>query len=172
MPCRTIACAYASRTASPDGSPVDSAAIAHGPGERHTVTLGAHAIAIEPQNPGSPRDSRSGRWREERGDSTILVESLGEQMIAAILDAQEWSLTVASGRDAAFEGEWLRFSGGQALGGAYRAPSAPRALGRATLSWLDRDCLVVRTPDGTSRTYRAAATAPAQNVRSTEKCAS
>jgi SAM-dependent methyltransferase len=151
---RAIAFAYA-----PEGEPrwsaLDTLAIARGLGDRLTVTLGERAVAIEPQNPESPRDPRSGRWSEAHGDSSIVVESLGDRMLAAMLDAHGWSLTVASDHGQAFEGEWLRFSGGQELGGTYRAPSSPHNLGRASLWWPDRDWLVARAPDGSWRTYRA-----------------
>jgi hypothetical protein len=50
-----------------------------------------------------------------------------------------------------FEGEWLRFEGGQAWRGAYRAPAAPSTLGSARLLRLPTDRLVVQLAGGAHR---------------------
>ena len=151
-PC-AIACAYAA-DGNAEWSALDSRALRATPrADRLTVELGECAVTIEPQHPEAPADSRTGRWGEVHGDSTIVVELLGTRMMAALLDPRGWSLVVAESHGDRFEGEWLRFCGGQTLAGAYRAPAPPRSLGRALLSWIDGECLVVRGPDGTARMY-------------------
>lgn len=113
---------------------------------------------------------------QDEGDapgSSIVVEALGDRLMAALLEREGWSLVVATRRHAdSFEGTWLRFHGGQALGGQYRAPAAPRELGPATLKWADGDCLVSRLPDGRQRLFARGPAGTAQNLRSTEKLAS
>jgi len=55
-----------------------------------------------------------------------------------------------------FDGEWLRFTGGQALHGTYRAPGEPAHLGPARLMRVATDRLVVLLPGGASRVLRRA----------------
>jgi hypothetical protein len=73
-----------------------------------------------------------------------------------------------------FEGEWLRFTGGQTLSGPYRAPRAPVALGPGRLTWAGADSLVALLPGGRRQLYRRLGEdeAAPQNFRSTENCAS
>ena len=141
------------------------------------MTLPSARVRLEPQHAGLPGGDRTGWWIEDAGApaSSIVVEALGDRLMAALLADDGWTLVVGSRRgESAFEGEWLRFSGGQTLSGPYRSPASPRTLGRAILSWIDEGCLVALLPDGRRRVYRRLASAEVapQNLRSTEKCAS
>ena len=135
-------------------------------------------LRLEPQHADTPVvDARTGWWIEDtpRPSASIVVECLGERLMAALLGPEEWTLMIGIRRDAQrYDGDWLRFTGGQALGQAYRAPNPPRVLGPGRLSWADEECLVALLPDGRRGIYRrlgADESAP-QNFRSTEKCAS
>ncbi|MGZ5097931.1 MAG: class I SAM-dependent methyltransferase [Usitatibacter sp.] len=140
------------------------------------VKLGASSLALQPQNAMLAHDSRTGWWVEDSTtpSSSIVVEGLGERLMAALLAPDGWALLVGSRHwPQAYSGDWLRFSGGQRLSGPYRAPQS-RTLGPGKLGWADDDCLVALLPDGRRRIYRrlAAGEAAPQNLRSTEKCAS
>jgi hypothetical protein len=134
-------------------------------------------LALEPQHGELPRDPRTGWWVEDSRDAatSIVVECMGERAMAAFLDAAGWSLVVGSrSAPGRYDGEWLRFSGGQTDTGPYRAPGNPRTTGTASLEWPDDGVLVALLPGGRRATYRrlGAAESPPQNLRSTEKCAS
>jgi SAM-dependent methyltransferase len=141
------------------------------------VRLAGVALPLEPQHADLANDAHTGWWIEdgERSGASIVVEGLGDRLMAALFARDEWLLVVASQRGThAYEGDWLRFSGGQTLSGRYRAPDPPSTRGRARLSWADEGCMVALLPDGRRRIFRRLGTAEAapQNLRSMEKCAS
>ena len=167
---RTLAFAYA-KDGRAECSPIEPEAVHRDfSRDRLVVALDGRKLVLERQHPGSSRDARAGRWDEARGSSSLVVEAVGERMVAALFDAEGWTLTVAEPNDGRFEGEWLRFSGGQPLRGRYRPPAPARSLGRSSLSWMG-DVLEVSGPGPNARSYRRAPPA-GQNERSTEKCAS
>ena len=120
-------------------------------------------ITLVPQHPGSPGwtagpgSGLGGWWTEDRDAATVdaLVEFLGDHVFAAVLRATDWCVTVAARRDVLrYAGEWLRFSGGQALHGPYRAPGDPERLGVAELMWNEHDRLVLQLPGGRQTVLR------------------
>jgi hypothetical protein len=173
---RAVCCAYAD-----DGEPAWSLAnpaaldLSRGAAQIR-LRLPSSSVTLEPQHAGLPAGGHTGWWIEDRDApaASIVVEALGDRVMAALLDVNGWALLVGSHCAHGFEGEWLRFSGGQTLSGPYRAPAAPRELGRASLAWAGDDCLVALLPDGRRQIYRRLGEgerAP-QNLRSTENCAS
>jgi SAM-dependent methyltransferase len=124
---------------------------------RARITWASEDIEVVPQHADSPgwrRDAgheRGGRWVEDRADPAawLVVEALDGRVFAALLTADGWSVTVAAERRLDIcAGDWLRFSGGQPLGGPYRPPREPVVLGEARLLWTESDRLVVQMPDG------------------------
>jgi len=123
------------------------------------------AIALAPQHPGSPGWSGEdptgigGAWIEEAATPSVMlvVEDLGERVFAAALLPDSWCAVVATrrGREE-FAGEWLRFEGGQALRGTYRAPRPPLVLGAARLMRVATDRLVVQLAGGGHHVLRRA----------------
>lgn len=147
-----------------------------GPSETIGLSVGGASISLEPQHADLASGGKTGWWVEDAEASlaSIVVEDLGNRVMAAMLAHGGWSLLVGSQRGPrSYEGEWLRFSGGQALAGPYRAPSS-RVLGPGSLSWTDDESLIALGPDARRRVYRRLAPGAAvpQNLRSTEKCAS
>jgi hypothetical protein len=125
-----------------------------------TLAWSGARIALTPQHPDSPgatgRDVAGigGVWIEDAAAPSLVVavEDLGERVFAAALLDDAWCVTVARRRERDdFEGEWLRFEGGQAWRGAYRAPAAPSTLGSARLLRLPTDRLVVQLAGGAHR---------------------
>lgn len=142
------------------------------------LRLEGTTLQLEPQHADIPgHDARTGWWVEDSAApaTSIVVECLGERLMAALLAPDGWALIVGGRRNAQrYDGDWLRFTGGQTLGGAYRPPNPPRVIGTGRLAWADEECLVALLPDGHRGIYRrlrAGEPAP-QNLRSTEKCAS
>ena len=130
---------------------------------RATLEWNGVRLALEPQHPGSPGSTGTatggmgGTWVEDSDRPAVgaAVEDLGARLFAALLLPDGWCMSVATRRGAdAYAGEWLRFSGGQSLTGAYRAPGAPEHAGEAHLVRTETDRLVVRLPDGTHRVLR------------------
>jgi SAM-dependent methyltransferase len=98
-----------------------------------------------------------GCWIEDDETPSVaaVVEYLEHHVFVALLDAQAWCVTSASRRGADhYAGEWLRFTGGQTIEGAYRAPAAPQRLGDARFWWTPADRLLVEAPDGHQRVLR------------------
>ena len=174
---RGVCCAYA-ESGEPEWSVTDPGTMdLAGATAEIQVTLPSARVGLEPQNAGLPAGDRTGWWIEDARApaSSIVLEALGDRVVAALLADDGWTMVVASQRGGnTFEGEWLRYSGGQTLSGPYRAPAPSRAVGRASLAWVDEGCLVALLPDGRRRMYRRLARAEAapQKLRSTEKCAS
>jgi len=110
---------------------------------------------------GTAWDNLTGWWIDETNASgcAVVVENLDERVVAALLAEREWCITVADrvlGRT--YAGQWLRFSDGQSMTSAYRAPAAPLPIGASRLSWLDVDTLIVTHPDGRRTLMRRLAT--------------
>ncbi|HEY2630299.1 MAG TPA: class I SAM-dependent methyltransferase [Usitatibacter sp.] len=174
---RVACCAYEDE-GKPSWSIHDSALLdVPGEGRQVGLQLAGATLQLEAQHAAHPGGRHTGWWvdHQQRDASSIIVEHLGERVMAAALASDGWSLVVASrGRGNDFNGEWLRFTGGQTLSGPYRAPASSRALGRASLTWTGDGFLVALLPDGTRRIYRRLGSdeSPPQNLRSTEKCAS
>lgn len=130
------------------------------------MRCGDTGVALQPQHAQNagfgtpPRHSLTGCWIEDSGSPTcaVLVEDLDRSVFAALLSASDWSVTTASrsGRRT-YEGEWLRFRGGQTIDGPYRAPSSSEAVGAAQLAWTERNSLVVTVPGGRQRALVRAA---------------
>jgi hypothetical protein len=146
-----------------DGEPAwsiaESSALRLSAGARSLeLTVDGTTLELEPQHGDIPgHDARTGWWVEDADapGASIVVECLGERLMAALLAADGWSLMVGTRREAQrYDGDWLRFTGGQAIGAAYRAPNAPRTLGPGRLAWADEECLVAMLPDGRRRLYR------------------
>src|SRR5205807_5921875 len=123
------------------------------------------AMKLSPQHAQSPGWSGTGAsgiggsWIEEaaRPLLRLVIEDLGNRIFAAALLDDGWWMTVATrGHADSFAGEWLRFHGGQSLGGPYRAPTAPHTLGQSRMMRVPTDRLVVQVPDGTHRLLRRA----------------
>jgi len=173
---RGVWCRYAD-----DGEPRWSVVAAQeidrsGAPDELTVGLAGAPRVLEPQHREAARDARSGWYVEQSPDRTIsiVIECVGPRIAAALLDGAEWSFGVGARESGErFAGEWLRFSGGPRDTGPYRAPRAPRELGKLRLEWTG-DGFEATLPDGRRAEYRhlGAAEAPPQNLRSTEKCAS
>jgi ubiquinone/menaquinone biosynthesis C-methylase UbiE len=132
------------------------------PDRLHIDWLDEH-LDLVPQHENSPGASGigasgvGGAWFEEaqRPCVAAVIEDLGTRAYCALLLPDVWCVTVATRRRAdSFAGEWLRFSGGQALGAPYRAPGAPTPLGDARIMRVETDRLVVQLPDGTHRAMR------------------
>ena len=175
---RAVCCAYAD-DAEPVWSIADPAALDLGGGpEEIRLRLPTASVRLEPQHAGLPAGELTGWWIEEgdAGISSIVVEALGHRVMAALLAENGWALVVGSQCGAhTFEGDWLRFTGGQTLSGPYRAPGPPRTLGRASLEWIKEEgCLLALLPDGRRQSYRRLREdeAAPQNFRSMENCAS
>jgi ubiquinone/menaquinone biosynthesis C-methylase UbiE len=126
--------------------------------DRARIEWNREHIAITTQHAGSPgwtgvgASGIGGAWIEDRAQAAIaaVIEDLGERAYGALLLPGGWCVSVASRRGAdSFAGEWLRFSGGQASGGPYRAPGEPHRLGDARFIRTQNDRLVVQLPDGT-----------------------
>ena len=122
-----------------------------------TLDWAGAITAIVPQHQdlaafrGTAWDNLTGWWIDEANPSgcAVLVENLDERVVAALLDGAEWCITVADrvlGRT--YAAQWLRFTDGQTMRSAYRAPAAALAIGTSRLSWLDVDTLIVTHPDG------------------------
>jgi SAM-dependent methyltransferase len=174
---RAVCCAYAD-----DGEPAWSVAEPEalelsGRAARIRLKLPASSVSLEPQHAGLAGGHRTGWWIEDREApaSSIVVEELGDRIMAALLSHDGWSLVVGSRHsERTFEGDWLRFTGGQTLSGPHRTP-VPRTLGRARLSWIEEEgCLLALLPDGRRQLYRRLRDDEAvpQNFRSMENCAS
>ncbi len=174
---RAVCCAYAD-DGEPAWSMADPAALElSGRAAQVRLKLAASSVLLEPQHAGFAGGDGTGWWIEDcqAPASSIVVEELGDCVMAALLAHDGWSLVVASQHRArSFAGDWLRFTGGQTLSGPYRAP-APRTLGRARLSWIEEEgCLLALLPDGRRQLYRRLRDDEAvpQNFRSMENCAS
>lgn len=173
---RVACCAY-----DDDGNPTWSVAGQEaldlsGASETTALSVCGASVSLEPQHADLASGRKTGWWAEDAEASlaSIVVEDLGNRVMAAMLAHDGWSLLVGSQRGPrSHEGEWLRFTGGQTLAGPYRAPS-PRVLGPGSLAWTDDECLIALGPDARRRVYRRLAPGAAvpQNLRSTEKCAS
>jgi SAM-dependent methyltransferase len=125
--------------------------------DRATLTWTDERIALVPQHPdsaswnGGAGGERGGRWIEDRAAPGLglVVEALDGRVFAALLAPDGWCVAVAAERRAdVCAGEWMRFSGGQSRGAAYRPPGPPEVLGEARFTWTDADRLVVQLPDG------------------------
>jgi SAM-dependent methyltransferase len=134
------------------------------PGEAR-VQWGSAEILLQPQHAGSPGWTAAstnwlgGWWMEDAEHPSLaaVVEYLDHRVFVALLSANEWCLTIATRRRAAFyAGQWLRFSGGQTLDGPYRPPGDPEPLGDARLSWIETGQLVIEMPGGVHKTLRRA----------------
>jgi len=132
---------------------------------RATLSWGAERVALVPQHPdslswsGAAGRERGGRWVEDRADAELwlVVEALEGRVFAALLAPDGWCVAVAAERGAAScAGEWMRFTGGQARGAAYRPPGPAEILGWARFTWIDSDRLVVRLPGGRHAVLRRA----------------
>lgn len=146
-----------------------------GRADRIGLSLDGVSLRLVPQHAELPHGTKTGWWTQdaEPFEASIVVEDLGNRVMAALLSRDGWSLLVGAQRGPrTYEGEWLRFTGGQALGGPYRAPGPPAVLGPGTLSWTDDESLIALGPDARRRVYRRLAPGAPQNLRSTEKCAS
>lgn len=124
---------------------------------RATLAWGHERIALAPQHPdsaswnGGAGRERGGLWVEDRAEPGLglVVEALDGRVFAALLAPDGWCVAVAAERRAdVCAGEWMRFTGGQARGAAYRPPGPPQSLGEARLTWTDADRLVVKLPSG------------------------
>ncbi len=146
--------------ARPFGTPAadgDDLALRFPGAARMEIRWGARELVLEPQHPqsvgwnGGMGSERGGAWIEDADLPAVraVVEVLDGHVFAALLTAQTWYVTVAATRRVdVYQGEWLRFSGGQALDGPYRAPHDPARCGSARLLWTDTDRLVVQMPGG------------------------
>ena len=124
---------------------------------------GKSIVPLEPQTPENPgRDGSQrllieGWWIEDvdRPQTAIVVEAVEDRLLAAFLSETEWSLATAFRRRLdVYEGDWVRYSGGQTISGAYRPPAAPTALGKSRIALIDQDSLAARLPDGRSRVFK------------------
>jgi ubiquinone/menaquinone biosynthesis C-methylase UbiE len=173
-----IACCVYDAEGAPAWRAADGASLVlSGRAYRLGLSLKGAPLRLEPQHLELPRGGKTGWWTQDAEPSpdSIVVEDLGNRVMAALLARDGWSLLVGSQRGPrVYEGKWLRFTGGQALGGPYRAPGAPAVLGPGVLSWTGDESLIALGPDARRHVYRRLAPgAPApQNLRSTEKCAS
>ena len=131
-------------------------------GRQAHVRVDGNEILLEPQyekNQGFsvPRDAPlTGVWLEdaETPEWAAVVELVGDHLVAAVLSPVEWILTSASRSERrCFQGDWLRFSGGQTLRGPYRPPTTARKVGDARLVWPDTTSLVIRLPGGRQRVF-------------------
>ncbi|HUL97487.1 MAG TPA: methyltransferase [Usitatibacter sp.] len=173
---RAACCAYDER-GEPAWSLADAGALdLSGPAAVVRLALASSSVRLEPQHAGLPAGEGTGWWIEDDGApaTSIVVEALGNRAMAALLGRDGWALLIGERQGQGFEGDWLRFTGGQTLSGPYRAPRTPVPLGHGRLTWAGADCLVAVLPDGRRQLYRRLGddeTAP-QNLRSTENCAS
>lgn len=119
--------------------------------------VGAASVALQTQHPENPgladvgRSALIGWWIEDhhRPSCAVVVERAGDRVVAGLLMETEWCMAVATPiAERCYMGEWLRFRGGQTLGGPYRPPSAAQIIGDAVLEWTDTHCLVVKLPNG------------------------
>jgi len=148
-----------------DGSRGDECVVRFTAPDAATLDWAGERVVLAPQHPDSPgwsgRDVTGigGAWIDEAPTSSLMVavEDLGERVFAAALLDDAWCVSVARRREPDdFDGEWLRFTGGQALHGTYRAPGEPAHLGPARLMRVATDRLVVLLPGGASRVLRRA----------------
>jgi SAM-dependent methyltransferase len=105
---------------------------------------------IEPQYQAELRQA-TGCWLEDAAEPrlALLAQWLPDSVFAALLAPDGWCVTVAKRlAERMHEGDWLRFSDGQAVGGAYRKPRGPEALAHSRIVWTDDDCLLVLLPGG------------------------
>jgi hypothetical protein len=105
----------------------------------------------------TPASALGGCWIEDAQTPAVaaVVEYLDQRLFVALLGSQEWCVTSATRRGPVhYAGEWLRYSGGQALDGPYRPPGAPQRLGDARLWWTRGGRLLIEAPDGHQRVLR------------------
>jgi SAM-dependent methyltransferase len=105
----------------------------------------------------TPASALGGCWIEDAETPAVaaVVEYLDQRLFAALLGKREWCVTSATRRGPDhYAGEWLRYSGGQAVDGPYRPPAAPQRLGDARLWWTPGGRLLIEAPDGRQRVLR------------------
>jgi SAM-dependent methyltransferase len=155
-------------TASPGDLPFSFQFIAK---DRAAVEWAGARIDLTPQHPGSASSVGAGSgiggfWIEEAREPQVYaaIEDLDDRLFVALLDDEGWLLCIATRRAAdAYAGEWLRFAGGQHLGGPYRAPGAPTRTGDARIMRLPMDRIVLQKPGGAHcMLERARMTTPAR----------
>jgi len=130
--------------------------------DRARVDWAGTRIDLVPQHPGSVGwagigSGIGGLWTEDTDSPRVhaAIEDLDGRVYAALLVPDGWYACVGTlRRGEGYSGDWLRFAGGQSLGGAYRAPGAPQRIGDARIMRLPTDRIVVQMPDGVHRILR------------------